>query len=926
LLVTVLTPTEDRWGIDRAATTLIEARWRLGPTLDLVDDDGRLWARFTVERRGPRVLDVDWGSNQVPIDVQAGLSAVPRPFPAVRFPQSTSPTAVRVQPDYIEWTSPGSVRVTAARAAAVAGQPVEEDPAPQSVLLRFSVAKRRDVVPCPALPTPGEAPVRLRAHPRSGAPMHPRGADQALVLDLAAGTSPQLAAAAARAARRVSEELEAATGTPELVRVRPNRCQVEVLQAILGDDLSPALSIERCSPTGRCPGLEQACRDLEGATWDPSTQRSSFEWARVGDQRVHLVEGLHRTGTWGSYAAVAAPGDGCIVRVALQVREAAIEARASAVADLVDQLSTARRGPEIIEQWASSRRARAWLAEQTGTGGFASRLETRRTSPGPRPPDGRLQRESWSRLSDLGPWPPRDDGRWMDRRTAVDPALDPAWLDARVALGRWGYGDVEPPPGTAVLAVRLAALGPLAAAQVTTEALLNHALLRAMVVALGVGPNPAASFDGLNFGASGLTASVTDDLPLVHRIDATELGPYDVAGLRYLYAGQVPVFDRPVPEASEILRARRRLDIDALPDFLCGGACPDLAAALSVWTRRRYLPLADAPPHRVPFERCSLRDALVARGVGCAQFDVGLRPHESFARGYADWSFAVAATDAEPSAGLVRLLRQSRVAAEALDAQPLDTLASPYSRSLMATVANGLNLVADLSTRPRARRLCPSADGIVPCPPPNDGTPSFETPRWWLRWTGSADDLAVHAWWLLALDGDGPGHPGGLFGAELRELSAWAAGSVDAGRMPSAPHYCLGGSDLDAVEPARLLDARTGAPHPPPPGRCRLPTPILVRTPELDPAPLADATLLLTPTAQPTLRWMMESDDDPNAEPRCRVRLNGIAWHAIPDPDPWLDPACEVQDDVRRRASHTSADALSQRLEYLRTIQLLISG
>ncbi len=284
-----------------------------------------------------------------------------------------------------------------------------------------------------------------------------------------------------------------------------------------------------------------------------------------------------------------------------------------------------------------------------------------------------------------------------------DPSVDEGWAQGQV------YPTASGPPEWVG---RLAFEDHEDASQALEIGLVRHLLLVGVLRALGLEPNFAASTDGLNlsldFWRTGdprlATSSVLDALAPEARPSATSLGLYDDAALRWLYRGQVAVFES--PDTVSVAG----LDVGDLPSSLCGD-CGGAQAA-QILAARSFVPESEAGPRRrVPFSACGAEEAIAGRNADCGMHDLGPNARTDVAGGWLRWSLGY---HYDPSSRLDEMHRfiprvmlgvgALRSAARSADYLRLGT-GDPADQFTAAAL--GADLGRLMITAPRPGRYCP---------------------------------------------------------------------------------------------------------------------------------------------------------------------------------------------------------------------------
>lgn len=277
----------------------------------------------------------------------------------------------------------------------------------------------------------------------------------------------------------------------------------------------------------------------------------------------------------------------------------------------------------------------------------------------------------------------------------------------------WQHGDVYPSDATPVDPTSVLAFdsGPDIAAQLTAG-LNEHLLLVGVLRALGLEPNLAGTRDTINlppeYWRSGdlrfASSSVLDALAPEVRGFATVPGVYDVAALRWLYRGEVAVFEGEVPDVVGY-------DVTALPSFLCGD-CSREEVATHLFNRRFVAEAEADPARRVPFLQCTAQEALRADNSDCTIGDVGPSARVDVATRRLRWSLGLQFD----SRGVRTRIVPEFIARVQLGVHALRTATKyadflhrgvGHSSDLYSAAAIGADLGVTMMTIPRPGRYCP---------------------------------------------------------------------------------------------------------------------------------------------------------------------------------------------------------------------------
>lgn len=810
---------------------------RQGERLVLLDASGSVWASFPTEARsGARALAVDWGGSRVPVTLQPGWVAQPRPSPSRPFAETAADDAHRVSRDYIEWTVPATIEVPADQADDLGRKTFESR-------LRFSAVPRQ---PSPFVSKAaddrfdyrGSGPIpRLDLFSNPEADWRDRLAES-VTIEAAPALPVADFEALREAVRRVSTELQAALAERgavlpplPLLRAVPSPCSVDNLTFALVDhpELSDAVRAELC-PAERplCfvdrveperAALEAACRQVAAATWDPVTGRTELDWARPGDLRFHLADVIDGASPLRTVAASAIAPSGQILRMEIRANLDRSRAIADRVGHWTERLLAIHpddgpRPEELLSvlEWAALNLQGSLLNEANAA--FLPRLRTRAEIPPVPTRIAQLARaQAAARVAaNLGiGW---SSANVVSTSTALEAELARAPSRARLAeAGLW----LEDPSdlGALNLAVRFGTAGAHEARRRTEALSSRHRWLFSLLLALGLSPNAAASSDPLNLDPTHrLTASVLDELPLVLQPELTDLAPYDRAALRYAYADQIRAFDLAQPDLTALRAFIEDNGPVGLVDHLCeSSSCPDEAARLATFSERSWVPAESAPDvGEVPFARCGLEAAFAGQQVGCRWRDWGVLPQ--FAMGFELALFRGEAWLADdPRPAWRRATSFGRAALRRLAEAP-SAPTSFITLSSAAAVADFLNATHELSIRPEPGPRCLVDGGLAPCSAQDD--PVLFLARGFGPLPRSAELLErALASFVLA---DPEVDLGARFTPELRQIAAEAVGSSAEGPVRWCPDP-IGRLDRGGPSFAGVIDPETGGPDPV--GRCQ---------------------------------------------------------------------------------------------------------
>lgn len=451
----------------------------------------------------------------------------------------------------------------------------------------------------------------------------------------------------------------------------------------------------------------------------PATRVSPEDRAHIAVQvindRVRLPWGLR-------VSRALDPETGQILTSDVFIARSFFEIEASELAERVQNESEAwrARSQQALERTLSMQQARLTLSDD--------RLARFRARPGaeqedllsalgalPEPVQTALEHNTWPLLLHGAPWPlPASPAPSLARvlKLRGEGPHGEGWGQGYAYPRDVGTEHYEPWLGLDALS------DPTDAPQRLQDGLRQHILLVGVLRALGLEPNPAASSDYLNYPHEYwtsqdprlATSSVLDALPPVARPSATAPGRYDIAALRWLYRGEVAVFDDEMPSLDGV-------PIDDAAVALCGDCGGrEFGERLS---NRRFVGVS-SPESRgraVPFASCAAQDSLSQTQPGCRLDDLGPSLRASFAERWLRWSLAFPTTNQTRVLGgeahpdflaraelTVQVLRAAAVAAEGVRSSDRSGL------DATTTAALGINFVGELVGMPRPGRYCPWPD------------------------------------------------------------------------------------------------------------------------------------------------------------------------------------------------------------------------
>ncbi len=207
------------------------------------------------------------------------------------------------------------------------------------------------------------------------------------------------------------------------------------------------------------------------------------------------------------------------------------------------------------------------------------------------------------------------------------------------------------------------------------------------------------------------------------------LGKYDEAAIRFIYGNQISVFDSASADENlqggETLREWRYYnDYNKIPDHLCGaGGCGSDDERRDVIARRSWVDFdpQNPPANEVPFLFC---DNYYNRMTPfCATFDYGADLKEIFANYYSMWSDyfffrnfirdrlvplgwnpGSAMVPVQITMNYIDIVSQYFYYMSAVDPEFGRT---DLAEDMAVTLANGLNMAAEVMSTPEPERMCP---------------------------------------------------------------------------------------------------------------------------------------------------------------------------------------------------------------------------
>ncbi len=351
----------------------------------------------------------------------------------------------------------------------------------------------------------------------------------------------------------------------------------------------------------------------------------------------------------------------------------------------------------------------------------------------------------------LGPAPDdlKEHASPLGRLTFGNPA-SPQRRAAQAALGEAGYcflaADFDPHWAGMALALRDADREERF--RVASERLIKHVILHELGHNVGLAHNFEGSYDAMNYepefwDLEGRTAqeklegrqdelkqtTVMEYMPSGKGAFGDYLGKYDEAALRFAYGNQVEVFDGPDVDPNlrggEALRAWRYLnDYRSIPDHLCGSnGCSTPAQRAAVVTQRRWVDFdpQNPPQNEVPYLFC---DNYFNRMTPfCATFDFGANLREVFSNYYVMWSqYFFFNNFARDRISPISWNINSALTPAFLAMNFVDTVAQYFyflnvtqgaefrrtalHEDMATTLANGLNMAAEIISTPDPIRMC----------------------------------------------------------------------------------------------------------------------------------------------------------------------------------------------------------------------------
>jgi hypothetical protein len=572
------------------------------------------------------------------------------------------------------------------------------------------------------------------------------------------------------------------------VKARPELVEA-VQRAVCDPDGICSDSIDELVGQIAVGNLDRVCTSLEAATLDPATGKTAFTWQRVGDVRNKMLVWLSnpQQSGWGGYGPMHADAEtGEVISATSFIRGFYYERSATDVVDYIGYINGETAPKDIIygldvrrQVEATVNRAQSMVTAKPSKA-YLQRLESRMDSLGssrqellqvnenPGEQLERLQRIQGSRMeaslidefqramASEGNWRPGEAvseelnqraspyGRMFEQNPEADLVAQ-----GRTQLAEAGYCFLEQDvdPHWAGLALALKDLPREERYNVVARRLAKHVILHELGHNVGLTHNFEGTYDALNYNDQFWSLiNASEDEKIRGRFDefrhttvmeyisskgafADFLGKYDVAAIRFGYAGQVEVFDSeavdPNLEGGEALRAWRYYnDYQKIPDKLCGASgCADTSQSQEALRKRKFVAFdpQNPPENEVPYLFCDNR--FNGRTPFCATFDYGSNLREIFANHYSRWSnyyffnnFSrdrLSGLNWAPSQALrpaIGAMFFNDVVAQNyyyLKASDPAFSGSDLEADMATTVAHGLNMAAEVLATPDAERLCP---------------------------------------------------------------------------------------------------------------------------------------------------------------------------------------------------------------------------
>jgi hypothetical protein len=278
--------------------------------------------------------------------------------------------------------------------------------------------------------------------------------------------------------------------------------------------------------------------------------------------------------------------------------------------------------------------------------------------------------------------------------------------------------------------------------QIVGERIIKHVIAHELGHNVGLSHNFEGSYDAINYYPSFWSlhwgtdeekragnydefrnTSVMEYMSMKGLFSDT-LGRYDEAALRFGYVNQVQTFKSAAVDGGLKLKQwRYQNDYTKIPDHLCGGTCGSAEEAQRVLNDREWVSFdAENPPaNEVPYLFCD--NTYDRRTPFCSTFDYGSNLREIFANYYTMWSKYFywnnfirdrlvpqawepfnATTPLLYAMLDVNIVNQYLYYFTALDPSFVTT---DLGKDMAATVAQGLNMAAEVMATPEPIRACP---------------------------------------------------------------------------------------------------------------------------------------------------------------------------------------------------------------------------
>ncbi len=340
----------------------------------------------------------------------------------------------------------------------------------------------------------------------------------------------------------------------------------------------------------------------------------------------------------------------------------------------------------------------------------------------------------------------------MEGRVQMGNPMSPRRMDALRKLSSAGYcflqQDVDPYYES--LAEFVKDMPRDEAYNFIVDGMIRHVMAHELGHNVGLRHNFESSYDSLNYYpefwryfSSGdeekkanhwdvrRVSSVMEYAPSKGRIFADHLGPYDVAAIRFGYANQVHVFgDASIQGGRDLYRWRMLNDYTKLPEHLCPGCSAEEQTNKILDRRWVSFDPQNPPANEVPYAFCSDEYAYGTPTPFCQTGDFGSNVREIFADMYVSWSgyfpfnnFArerLSPAAWSPTNALIPAIRAmgytTRVGQwlyyySALDNSFLET---DLGQDMVTTIAQGLNMAAEVISTPEPIRFCLNQGVFMP--------------------------------------------------------------------------------------------------------------------------------------------------------------------------------------------------------------------